>query len=147
MTQDIDCGPDSRAIDLMLNDYERELELQAASERELGPTISLLRRSLDRWMADPGHVTEVHDARAVYVAELARWSPALREWVSIRAMGARLEPAIFSMTDRQWHRFNTLQAQEAASSLRPSTLDEDQRSIRRTLLAFEEFAVETSIPE
>jgi hypothetical protein len=74
-------------------------------------------------------------------------SPALREWVAIRAMGARLEPAIDSMADHQWHRFNNLQAEEAASSLHRSTLDDDQRVICRALLAFEEFAVDASVPE
>mgnify|MGYP001826463851 CR=1 FL=1 len=135
-----DRPPDARMLDLMLDDYARELELRAASERELGPVVARLRRGLERWAADRAAVAEVRDARSAYVATLAQWQGALEEWVPIRGMSPRLEAAVEVMSNDQWSRFNALESQAAAASMAPSTLDADHEVVRRLLLRFEEFA-------
>ncbi len=134
--------PDARMIDLLLDDYARELELRADSERELGPVVARLRHGLERWAADRAAVAEVRDARSAYVAVLAEWQGALEEWVPIRGTSMKLEAAVEYMSDAQWARFNELESRAAAASASPATLDADHEVVRRLLLRFEEFAVD-----
>ena len=65
--------PDSRTLDLFLDDYERELHLREASDRELGPVVERLRRALERWEADGSAFEEVRDSRSAYVSKLSEW--------------------------------------------------------------------------
>ena len=134
--------PDARMIDLLLEDYARELELRTSSECELGPVVARLRRGLERWEVDRTAVVEARDARSAYVETLARWQEALTEWVPLRGTSARLEAAVELMSNAQWARFNELESQATVASMAPATLDADHAVVGRLLLRFEEFAEE-----
>lgn len=135
-------APDPRMIDLLLDDYARELELRALSDRELAPVVARLRRGLERWATDATAVIEARDARSAYVGTLARLEDALREWVPLRGTAERLEAAVEAMSNDQWTRFNDLEAEAAATSVAPSTLEADHAAVRRLLLRFEESVAE-----
>ncbi|MFN8583814.1 MAG: hypothetical protein U0446_00635 [Dehalococcoidia bacterium] len=130
-------APSERAIAAFLDDYEQEIALRQASEREFGPLSSRLCSLLERWTSGEVGADETRDARARYLEALRRWQPDLEHWVAIRGSGDRLLAAVEFMTDAQWLRFSALQAAEMRSGISESSLDRDQAVIRSLLPRFE----------
>jgi hypothetical protein len=132
--------PSPRSIDLFLDDFERELELRARSEAELGPVVHALLYALYQWNMDrrnPDLIDQAFSARALYVSVMEEWTPLLKEWIPIRHTALRLEERSPFMSDAQWERFNRLQMLEAQNLLSTSALDNDHQDVRPLLHDFE----------
>ena len=133
--------PSERMIDLLLRDYERELELRKLSEKEIGPISKKLSSALSLWLEDRSKdAVVIRKIRKDYVHTLSSWNERLREWVSLRGSFDRLESISFYMSDTQWKRFNKLQSEELIQTFDISEFDSNQLFIKQHLLEFEEFS-------
>tara|TARA_A100001037_G_C14525436_1_gene360698 strand:- start:53 stop:481 length:429 start_codon:yes stop_codon:yes gene_type:complete len=141
MDEFLEKEPSEKMIDLLLRDYERELELRKLSEIELGPISKKLSFALSMWLEDSSEdIVDIRKIRKDYVYALSNWDERLREWISIRGSFERLENISFYMSDLQWEKFNKLQSEELMQTFSINEFDSDQLFIKQHLLEFEEFS-------
>ncbi|MBG92601.1 MAG: hypothetical protein CL792_01280 [Chloroflexi bacterium] len=141
MDEFLEKEPSEKMIDLLLRDYERELELRKLSEIELGPISKKLSFALSMWLEDRSEdIVDIRKIRKDYVYALSNWDERLREWISIRGSFERLENISFYMSDLQWEKFNKLQSEELMQTFSINEFDSDQLFIKQHLLEFEEFS-------
>ena len=131
---------DEPSIDVLFDNWEREIEYFAVTRDRLGPTVHALAAALREWQRtrlDPDG--RVRLLRREYIQALNEMRANIDAWVRIRGAGAAVLELSPSLPSEHLPRFEELLHRFIEVEQDREEFDMDHADIRQLLLMYEEF--------